>query len=73
VHHSDQGGQYLSIRYSVRPSEVGIETSVGGVGNSYDYALSESVIGQFKTEVIRIGGPWRPLESMEFATLEWVD
>jgi putative transposase len=68
-----ESGQYLSIRYSERLSEAGIEPSVGSVGNSYDNALVESVIGLFKTEVIRIGGPWRSLESVEFATLEWVD
>ena len=68
-----ESGQYLSIRYSERLSEAGIEPSVGSVGNSYDNALVESAIGLFKTEVIRIGGPWRSLESVEFATLEWVD
>ena len=73
VHHSDRGGQYLSIRYSERLTEAGIEPSVGGVGDSYDNALAESVIGLFKTEVIRRRGPWRNLESVEYATLEWVD
>ena len=73
VHHSDRGSQYLSIRYSERLSEAGIEPSVGSVGNSYDNALAESVIGLFKTEVVRRRGLWRSLESVEFATLEWVD
>ena len=65
--------QYLSIRYSERLSEAGIEPSVGSVGNSYDNALAESVIGLFKTEVIHRQGPWRSLEAVEYATLEWVD
>jgi transposase InsO family protein len=72
VHHSDRGVQYLSIRYTERLAEVGIEPSVGSVGDSYDNALAESVIGLFKTEVIRLRGPWRSLEDVEFATLEWV-
>ena len=71
VHHSDRGSQYLSIRYSERLTESGIEPSVGSVGDSYDNALAESVIGLFKTEVIRRRGPWRTLESVEYATLEW--
>jgi len=73
VHHSDRGGQYLSIRYSERLGEAGIEPSVGSVGDSYDNALAETVIGLFKTEVIRRRGPWRDLDSVEIATLEWVD
>jgi putative transposase len=72
VHHSDRGGQYLSIRYTERLAEAGIEPSVGSIGDSYDNALAESVIGLFKTEVIRQRGPWRGLEDVEFATLEWV-
>lgn len=72
VHHSDRGVQYLSIRYTERLAEAGIEPSVGSRGDSYDNALAESVIGLFKTEVIRHGGPWRGLEDVEFATLEWV-
>ena len=70
--HSDKGSQYLSIRYTERLLEAGIEPSVGSVGDSYDNALAESVIGLFKTEVIRRRGPWRSLEAVEFATLEWV-
>src|SRR3954468_5349571 len=62
IHHSDRGGQYLSIRYTERLLEVGIEPSVGSVGDSYDNALAETVIGLFKTEVIRRRGPWRSLE-----------
>ncbi|MEX0601521.1 MAG: IS3 family transposase [Rhodothermales bacterium] len=72
IHHSDKGVQYLSIRYTERLSEAGIEPSVGSRGDSYDNALAESVIGLFKTEVIRRRGPWRSLEDVEFATLEWV-
>jgi len=73
VHHSDRGVQYLSIRYTERLAEAGIEPSVGSRGDSYDNALAESVIGLYKTEVIRRRGPWRHLEAVEFATLEWVD
>jgi transposase InsO family protein len=72
IHHSDRGGQYLALRYTERLAEAGIEPSVGSVGDSYDNALAESVIGLFKTEVIRRRGPWRGLEEVEFATLEWV-
>jgi transposase InsO family protein len=73
VHHSDRGTQYLSIRYTERLAEAGIEPSVGSVGDSYDNALAESVIGLYKTEVIRQRGPWKNIEQVEFATLEWVD
>jgi transposase InsO family protein len=73
VHHSDRGVQYLSIRYTERLAEAGIEPSVGSVGDSYDNALAETIIGLYKTEVIYRSGPWRNLEGVEFATLEWVD
>ena len=73
VHHSDRGGQYVSIRYTERLAEAGIEPSVGSVGDSYDNALAETVNGLFKAEVIRRRGPWRSFEAVEFATLEWVD
>jgi putative transposase len=73
VHHSDRGTQYLSIRYTERLADAGIEGSVGSRGDAYDNALAETVIGLFKTEVIRRRGPWRSLEAVEFATLEWVD
>ena len=63
----------MSIQYSERLGEAGIEPSVGSVGDSYDNALAETVIGLFKTEVIRRRGPWRSMEAVEFATLEWVD
>jgi transposase InsO family protein len=73
VHHSDRGSQYLSMRYTERLADAGIEPSVGSRGDSYDNALAESVIGLFKAEVIRRKGPWRTLEAVEFATLTWVD
>jgi len=73
VHHSDRGSQYVSIRYTERLVEAGIEPSVGSVGDSYDNALAESINGLYKTEVIRRRGPWKSLEAVEFATLEWVD
>lgn len=73
IHRSDRGVQYLSIRYTERLQDAGIECSVGTVGDSYDSAMAESVIGLFKTEVIRKGGPWRGAEGVEWATLEWVD
>jgi putative transposase len=73
THHSDRGRQYVSIRYAERLVEAGIEPSVGSVGDSCDNALAETVIGLFKTEVIRRRGPWRTMEAVEYATLEWVD
>jgi len=73
VHHSDRGTQYVSMRYTDRLADAGIAPSVGSCGDAYDNALAESVIGLFKMEVIRRRGPWRQLEAVEFATLEWVD
>ena len=73
VHHSDAGSQYLSMRYTDRLVDAGIAPSVGSQGDAYDNALAESVIGLYKTEVIRRKGPWRTLEAVEFATLTWVD
>jgi putative transposase len=72
IHHSDRGTQYLSIRYTERLADAGIERSVGSTGDSYDNALAESVIGLYKTEVIRRRGPWKGIDEVEFATLEWV-
>ena len=72
VHHSDRGVQYLSIRYTERLAEAGIEPSVGSRGDSYDNALAETIIGLYKTEVIRRLGPWRSIDQVEFATLDWV-
>lgn len=73
IHHSDRGVQYVSIKYTERLAEAGIEPSVGSVGDSYDNALAETVNGLYKTEVIHQRGPWRSFEAVEFATLEWVD
>ena len=73
IHHSDRGSQYLSIRYTERLAEANIEASVGSVGDSYDNAQAETINGLYKTEVIRHRGPWRNIDEVEFATLEWVD
>ena len=73
IHHSDRGVQYVAIRYADRLTEVGINASVGSVGDSYDNALAETINGLYKAEVIRQQGPWRGIEGVEFATLEWVD
>ena len=73
IHHSDRGVQDVSLKYTERLAEAGIEPSVGSVGDSYDNALAETVIGLCKTEVIHRRGPWRSFEAVEFATLEWVD
>ena len=72
VHHSDRGTQYLSIRYTERLADAGLERSVGSTGDSYDNALAESVIGLYKTEVIHRRGSWKGIDEVEFATLEWV-
>ena len=73
VHHSDRGSQYVSIKYTERLAEAGIEPSVGSVGGSYDNALAETINGLYKAEVIHRRGPWRSFEAVEYATLEWVD
>ena len=73
VHHSDRGSQYLSIKYTERLAEAGIEPSVGSVGDSYDNALAETINGLYKAEVIHRRGSWRTMEAVEFATLGWVD
>ena len=73
LHHSDRGSHYLSIRYSDRLAEEKVQPLVGSVGDSYDTALAETIIGPYKTEVIHRRGPWRHLEAVEYATLEWVD
>jgi putative transposase len=73
VHHSDRGSQYLAIRYTERLAEAGAVTSVGSVGDSYDNALAETIIGLYKTELIRRRGPWKGIDQVEYATLEWVD
>jgi transposase InsO family protein len=68
-----ESAQYLSIKYSERLAEAGIEPSVGSVGDSYDNALAETINGLFKAEVIHRRGPWRSFDAVEYATLEWVD
>jgi putative transposase len=73
VHHSDRGSQYLSIRYTERLAEAGAVTSVGSRGDSYDNALAETIIGLYKTELIRRRNSWKGLDEVEYATLEWVD
>jgi transposase InsO family protein len=73
IHHSDRGSQYLSIKYTERLADAGIEPSVGSVGDSYDNALAETINGLYKAEVIHRRGPWRSFEAVEYATLEWVD
>ncbi|RIV82257.1 MULTISPECIES: IS3 family transposase [Sphingomonadales] len=72
IHHSDRGSQYVSIKYTERLAEAGIEPSVGSVGDSYDNALAETINGLYKAEVIHRRGPWRSFEAVEHATLEWV-
>jgi putative transposase len=73
THHSDRGSQYVSIKYTERLAEAGIEPSVGSVGDSYDNALAETINGLYKAEVIHRRWPWRSFKAVEFATLEWVD
>ena len=73
IHHSDRGSQYLSIHYTEKLAEAGIESSVGSVGDSYDNALAETINGLYKAEVIRNRGPWKSIDEVEYATLEWVD
>ncbi|MGH3041491.1 MAG: IS3 family transposase [Gaiellaceae bacterium] len=73
VHHSDRGVQYLSIRYTERLAEAAAVNSVGSKGDSYDNALAETINGLYKAELVRNRGPWRSLEDLEYATLEWVD
>jgi len=72
IHHSDHGSQYLSIRYSERLKDVGIDASTRPVRDAYDNALAETINGLYKTEVIRKRGPWKGLEDVKFSTLEWV-
>ncbi len=73
IHHSDRGVQYVSIRYTERLAEAGIEPSVGSVGDSYDNALAETINGLYKAEVIHRKSSWRKIENVEMATLKWVD
>ena len=73
IHHSDRGSQYLSIKYTERLMDADVDPSVGSVGDSYDNALAESVIGLFKTEVIKQLGPWKSMQKVEWETMHWVD
>ena len=73
VHHSDRGSQYLSIKYTERLADAGLEPSVGSVGDSYDNALAETINGLYKAEVIHRKGPWNSMDAIEYATLIWVD
>jgi transposase InsO family protein len=73
VHHSDRGSQYLSVRYTQRLADAGAACSVGSRGDSFDNALAETIIGLYKTELVRRRGPWKGLDEVEYATLEWVD
>jgi transposase InsO family protein len=73
AHHSDRGSLYVSIRYTERLAEAGLEHSVGSVGDSYDNALAETINGLYKAEVIWRKGPWQSMDAVEYATLEWVD
>jgi putative transposase len=73
IHHSDRGSQYTSIAFTERLIDAGVDSSVGSVGDAYDNALAETVIGLFKTELIRRQGPWRTVEHVELATLDYVD
>jgi len=73
IHHSDRGSQYLSIKYTERLGDAGIDGSVSSVGDSYDNALAESIIGLFKTEVTKRLGPWKSASQIEWETLKWVD
>ena len=73
IHHSDRGSQYLSVRYTERLADAGIDPSVGTVGDSYDNAMAESIIGLFKTEVTKLHGPRKSVSQLEWETLKWVD
>lgn len=72
IHHSDRGSQYVAIRYTERLLEAGVEASVGSVGDAYDNALAETINGLFKAELIRHRSPWKGIDDVEYATLEWV-
>jgi putative transposase len=73
VHHSDRGSQYTSIRFTERLAQAGIQPSVGAVGSSYDNALAETINGLYKTELIKLGKPWRTIDDLELATARWVN
>ena len=73
IHHSDRGSHHLSIRYTERLAEAGLQSTVGSLGDSYDNSLADTINGLYKTELIHKRGPWRTADEMEYATLEWVD
>ena len=73
VHHSDRGVQYVSVKYTERLAEAGLVPSVGSVGESYDNALAATINGLYKAELMNRRGPWRSVEAVEYATLDWVD
>ncbi len=73
IHHNDAGSQYTSIAFTERLAALGMKASIGTVGDAYDSAMAESTIGLYKTELIRRRGPWRTLDDVEIATLEYVD
>lgn len=73
IHHNDRGSQYTSIAFTDRLIDAGIDASIGATGNSYDNALAETINGLYKTELIKAQGPWRTVDQVEVATLEWVD
>jgi transposase InsO family protein len=72
IHHSDRGSHYVSIRYTERLAEAGIEPSVGSRGDSYDNALAETINGLYKIELVHRRAPWKSWEAVELATLTWV-
>jgi len=73
IHHSDRGWQHFSIRYSERLAQAGVIAPVGSRGDSYDNAPAETINGLYKTEVIRRKEPWKTVDDIEYATMEWVD
>ncbi len=73
IHHHDRGSQYTSAAFTERLVDAGIDASIGATGNSYDNALAESINGLYKTELIKAQAPWRTVDQVEVATLEWVD
>jgi putative transposase len=72
VHHSDRGSQYVAVKYTERLAQAGIEPSVGSVGDSYDNALAETIIGLYKTEIVEPRGPWKSFDAVEYSVAEWV-
>lgn len=73
IHHSDRGSQYLALKYTERLAQAGVDPSVGSVGDSYDNALAETIIGLYKTEIVEPRGPWKSFDAVEYAVAEWVE